>query len=238
MPVFQLTEELLFPPPQLARHDGLLAIGGDLSTERLLLAYSMGIFPWFAEGDPILWWAPDPRLILYPNELKVSKRLARTIRQNKFSITMDTCFGDVIKACAHIRLKQGEDTWITQGMIESYCRLHDLGYAHSVECWLNKKLVGGIYGIALGKAFFGESMFSKVSDSSKVALAYLVRYLLDNHFDFIDCQVRTDHLVRLGAREIPGEEFYIMLKKSIEKISLPGKWEFSHPYPNAVFSIS
>jgi leucyl/phenylalanyl-tRNA--protein transferase len=225
MPVFQLTDDLLFPPPELARDDGLLAVGGDLSEERLLLAYSLGIFPWFAEGDPILWWAPDPRLVLFPADLKISKRLARTIRQNKFTVTMDTAFSAVINNCAHIRIKNGEETWITEDMKEAYCKLHELGYAHSVECWQDNTLVGGIYGIALGAAFFGESMFSKVTDSSKVALVFLAQQLTAWNFDFIDCQVRTKHLVRLGAKEITGESFYALLKKSIDKPGRLNKWQ-------------
>lgn len=228
MPVFQLTDDLLFPPPQLARADGLLALGGDLSEDRLLLAYSMGIFPWFSEGDPILWWAPDPRLVLFPHDLKVSRRLQRTLRQHKFQITLDTAFREVIESCAHIRIARGEETWITEDMKDAYCILHEHGYAHSVEAWREGKLAGGVYGVAIGSAFFGESMFSKVADSSKVAFVHLVNQLQKWNFDFVDCQIRTEHLVRLGAQEIPGEDFYILLKKSVNKPGFVGTWRFDH----------
>ncbi|MBU0483086.1 MAG: leucyl/phenylalanyl-tRNA--protein transferase [Proteobacteria bacterium] len=214
MPVFQLEETLLFPPPQLARDDGLLAVGGDLSVERLLLAYSQGIFPWYSPGEPILWWAPDPRLVLFPDELKVSKRLARSIRQNKFQTTFNRSFREVITACSEIRAAGREGTWIDQEMITAYCRLHDLGHAHSVESWQDDKLVGGLYGVSIGKIFFGESMFSRVTDSSKVALAALVNKLESWGFTCIDCQVNTPHLISLGAREIPGEEFYHLLAEN------------------------
>ena len=176
MPVFLLDKDLVFPPPDLADEGGLLAIGGDLSEKRLLLAYRMGIFPWYSEGDPLLWWSPDPRLILLPEEFHVSRRLARVIRQGVFRITMDEAFGSVIRACAETpRHDQGSrgsparpGTWITGEMVEAYCRLHAAGYAHSVECWREDELAGGLYGVSLGNCFFGESMFSRASDASKV----------------------------------------------------------------------
>lgn len=224
MPVFQLNEDLVFPPPELAREDGLLAVGGDLSIPRLLLAYQMGIFPWYSPGEPILWWAPDPRLVLFPHEFHLSQRLSRKIRQETFKVTMDEAFAEVIGQCAHTRLKTGQGTWIDGEMITAYCKLHELGYAHSVECWRNGKLAGGLYGVALGKTFFGESMFSRETDSSKVALASLVRLLLKMDYDMIDCQTRTEHLVRLGAREIRGADFLKLLEKSLTRPTDRGKW--------------
>jgi leucyl/phenylalanyl-tRNA--protein transferase len=224
MPVFQLSDSLLFPPPALAREDGLLAVGGDLSVPRLLLAYQHGIFPWYSPGEPILWWSPDPRLVLFPAEFHLAKRLARTIRQQIFSITFDTAFAQVIKACGQTRRKEGQGTWLDEEMIRAYCELHDQGYAHSVECWQNGELVGGLYGVALGAVFFGESMFSLVPDSSKVALAGLVERLQDWDFELIDCQVGTGHLQRLGAREISGAEFSTRLAEAVAKPSRLGSW--------------
>lgn len=222
--IFALTDEIVFPPPQLAREDGLLAIGGDLSEERLLLAYSMGIFPWYSEGDPILWWSPDPRFILELDELYISKRLARTIRQGVFDITCDTAFADVIKACSKKRPGKDEGTWIVPEMADAYCRLHELGFAHSIECWQQGKLVGGLYGIALGKIFFGESMFSQEANASKVALAYLVELLRKWDFNLIDCQVESEHLALLGAKEIPGLEFRQRLQQYVKINQKQGTW--------------
>ncbi len=227
MPVFHLTNELIFPPPQLAEHDGLLAVGGDLSEERLLLAYRSGIFPWYSEGEPILWWSPSPRLILEPRKFHLSKRLARTIRQKRFSVTIDTAFPQVIRACATSRTSQNEGTWITNEMIEAYCRLHESGYAHSVECRQDGKLVGGLYGIALGSVFFGESMFSHEPDASKIALKNLVDLLSSWRFDLIDCQIATDHLKRMGAEEMPGEEFLYRITDYIKKPNRCGKWSMA-----------
>lgn len=224
MPVFQLSDSLLFPPPALAREDGLLAVGGDLSVERLLLAYRQGIFPWYSPGEPILWWSPNPRLVLFPEEFHLSKRLGRTIRQQVFSLTFDTDFSGVINQCANLRLDEGEGTWLDEAMIRAYCKLHELGHAHSVECWQEGELVGGLYGVSLGAAFFGESMFSLVRDSSKVALAGLVERLKGWNFELIDCQVGTGHLQRLGAREIPGEEFSSRLAQAVAKPGRQGKW--------------
>ncbi|MDA8165714.1 MAG: leucyl/phenylalanyl-tRNA--protein transferase, partial [Desulfobacteraceae bacterium] len=215
MPVFQLTEELLFPPPRLARKDGLLAVGGDLAPERLLLAYSQGIFPWYSTGDPILWWAPSPRMILAPEEFHLTRRLAREIRKGTFAVTMDQGFREVITACAAIREEKGPGTWITPEMLEAYCRLHALGFAHSVECWRDGELAGGLYGVSLGTVFFGESMFSRVANSSKTALAALCRQLAAWGFEMIDCQMKTAHLESLGAREMPGEEFYRRLARCV-----------------------
>jgi len=226
MPVFRLTDELIFPPPHLAEPDGLLAVGGDLSMERLLLAYRAGIFPWYSEGEPILWWAPSPRLILEPKDFHVSKRLARTIRQQRFTVTLDQAFSQVMQACATVDTRASAGSWITSDMIAAYCRLHEAGYAHSVECWQEDELVGGLYGVSLGTVFFGESMFSRVADSSKVALAGLVRQCLAWDFDCIDCQLPTRHLQGMGAREMDGEQFYPWLLECVTEPSRRGKWSF------------
>jgi len=224
MPVFQLTEKIIFPPPELAEENGLLAIGGDLSTERLLLAYSKGIFPWYSAGEPILWWHPSPRLVLFPDEFKVPSRLARFIKRQKHEVTMDHAFQQVIIGCASAADRQKRGTWIDRDMIEAYTRLHKLGYAHSVECWLDGELAGGLYGIGLGKIFFGESMFSRQSNVSKVALVSLVEKLKELDFDLIDCQLKTEHLMQFGAREIPGAEFQELLAERVNLAS-HGKWQ-------------
>ncbi len=227
MTVFQLTEELIFPPPDYADADGLLAVGGDLSVQRLLLAYRMGIFPWFSRETPILWWSPDPRLILIPQELRISRRLMRLIRKKPFQITMDQAFADVIKSCASMKRPHQNDTWITDGMVEAYCRLHQEGFAHSVECWCHGELIGGLYGVSLGRAFFGESMFSLRSNASKIAFVYLVWFLQSKKFSFIDCQLTTQHLVSFGAREIPRAEFLQMLREALRHKTLRGRWQFT-----------
>ncbi len=224
MPIFQLSDKASFPPPHFSEGDGLLAVGGDLSEERLLKAYYMGIFPWYSTPDPILWWSPDPRLVLFPSEFRVSRRLRRTIRSGIFRITMDTAFEQVIKSCAEIPRRHEKGTWITPEMVAAYCRLHTAGFAHSVEAWSEGRLVGGLYGVAIGRCFFGESMFSNQSNASKVAFVELVEYLHKKKFRLIDCQVTTAHLKKFGAREIPRVEFLSVLKKFREKPSLRGKW--------------
>ena len=204
-----LTDELWFPPFEFATRDGLLAMGGDLSVDRLLLAYRSGIFPWYSEGEPILWWSPDPRMVLFPKRLKVSKSLLRIIQKNEFSITFNTAFADVIRKCAAIEREGQADTWITNDMVDVYQKLHELGHAHSVEVWRDDKLVGGLYGIDLPeqKVFCGESMFSKESNASKVAFYYLIKKLKAEEYTIVDCQVHTLHLESLGAEEIPRTEF-------------------------------
>ena len=208
MPIYQLIEEPLFPPLSHAESDGLLAVGGDLSTERLLLAYSSGIFPWFNEDDPILWWSPDPRFILDPKNLKVSKSLEKIIRQGKFEVKVDSAFERVIRSCGDTRKGEGDcGTWITDDMINAYCRLHELGFAHSVESWYEGDLVGGLYGVSLGRCFFGESMFTKMSNASKVAFVTMVSELERSGFELVDCQMPSGHLESLGALGIPRHSF-------------------------------
>ncbi len=215
MPVFTLSKKLSFPPPHLAIKEGLLAVGGDLSAERILLAYRQGIFPWYSPGEPILWWSPDPRLVLYPDELRASKSLRKLIKRKTFRITFDTDFDAVIRGCAEAKRAYGEGTWITDEMKDAYRQLHRRGFAHSVEAWQDERLAGGLYGVALGRAFFGESMFSRVSNASKVALVTLVENLRRLDFKLIDCQVRTNHLIRFGAREIPRKLFLDQLEKAV-----------------------
>ena len=207
-----------FPPVSSALKDpdGLLAIDGCLSTQRIVNAYRHGIFPWFSSGEPILWWSPNPRLILHPDDLVVSRSLAKTIRRNKFSITIDQAFPDVINACAETRNTQ-EGTWISNDMKQAYNRLHQQNIAHSIEAWNNKTLVGGLYGLAIGQVFFGESMFHRQSDASKVAFVTLVQQLKNWGYKLIDCQVRTEHLVSLGATEIPREKFLLHLNVLCDK---------------------
>ncbi|MBA3006262.1 MAG: leucyl/phenylalanyl-tRNA--protein transferase [Proteobacteria bacterium] len=224
MSLFQLTDEIIFPQPSLADKNGLLAIGGDLHPDRLVAAYRSGIFPWFSPGDPLLWWFVDPRLVIFLTEFKISRRLARDIKQGRFRVTYDRAFARVIASCAQIRQEEGEGTWISGQMQNAYCRLHELGYAHSVECWQGDILAGGLYGIALDRIFFGESMFTRVSNGSKVALAALVSRLNKMNFHLIDCQMTTHHLLSFGAREISGTEFLDQLKLSIQTTVPGGKW--------------
>lgn len=233
MPVFSLSDNLIFPPPHLATKEGLLAVGGDLSQERLLLAYRMGIFPWYSTGDPILWWSTDPRLVLYPRELHISRSLKKVLRKGVFNITMDTAFEQVIRACANIDRKTGPGTWIMPEMVAAYCNLFTEGYGHSVEAWHAGRLVGGLYGISLGGCFFGESMFSEHANASKACFVHLVTYLKNNAFDLIDCQVKTNHLVSLGAREISRKAFLLKLEKSLKRKTQKGRWNYqakTHQY--------
>jgi leucyl/phenylalanyl-tRNA--protein transferase len=202
--VFSLTKELIFPPVHLSDDDGLLAVGGDLSTERLLLAYRSGIFPWYNE-PPILWWSPDPRFVLFPAELKVSASMRQILKKQVFRITFNQNFAAVIRSCRRTPRKDQDGTWITNAIERAYIQLHEQGYAHSVECWLEDKLVGGLYGIRLGNCFFGESMFAHVSNASKAAFITFVQS--DTELTLVDCQVHTEHLATLGARFINREEF-------------------------------
>jgi leucyl/phenylalanyl-tRNA--protein transferase len=226
MPVYRLSQDLVFPSPHLASHEGLLAIGGDLSEKRLLLAYSQGIFPWYSEGEPILWWSPEPRLVLYPDELKVSRSLNKFLKKCTFKVTMDRAFEEVISECARVRLENQEGTWIVDDMVSAYCRLHAIGFAHSVEAWEGNRLVGGLYGVSLGNCFFGESMFTRVANASKVALVALVNYLKALDFSLIDCQITTAHLERFGAREIPRARYLDELQRALNTPTMRGKWAF------------
>lgn len=225
MPVYRLIDDIIFPSPEEAEPDGLLAVGGDLSSERLLLAYQSGIFPWYSEGQPILWWSPDPRLILEPDGFHISRRLGQILRKEAFQVTFDRAFPSVIQACAIAPRKGQDGTWITPEMQQAYVRLHQQGLAHSVESWLDGDLVGGIYGVSLGRCFFGESMFSYKTDASKVALATLVKRLKAWGFHMLDAQVTTEHLLSLGAKEIPRRLFLKRLKEALSFPTIKGKWE-------------
>jgi leucyl/phenylalanyl-tRNA--protein transferase len=211
-----LTDNMPFPATQraLSSPNGLLAAGGDLSAPRLLEAYRHGIFPWFNSGEPILWWSPDPRMVLFPGEFKISRSLGKTLRHGKHEVRCDTAFEAVMRACAAPRDGQG-GTWIHEDMIAAYGALHKLGHAHSVETWLDGKLVGGLYGIAIGRMFYGESMFHTSRDASKIALAHLARQLENWQFGMIDCQMNTPHLASLGAHEIPRTEFIARLQELV-----------------------
>lgn len=212
MPVFILGEAPLFPPPYLSEKNGLLAVGGDLRPQRLIVAYRMGIFPWYNEGEPILWWSPDPRFVLFPEEVKVSRSMRQILKKGLFRVTFDTDFAAVIEGC---RKPRGDrvGTWIDGAMSEAFCALHALGIAHSVEVWREGELVGGLYGVALGRCFFGESMFTRESNASKVALIRLCQRLREEGFVVIDCQVYTAHLESMGARMIPRRIFLEMLAR-------------------------
>lgn len=227
MPVFRLSKKKSFPPAHFAAPNGLLAVGGDLSEKRLVTAYKKGIFPWYSRGDPVLWWSPDPRMVLYPHAIRISKSLRRTISRRVFTVTSDTAFKQVICACARVRQDCDEETWITDEMIDAYCRLFSLGYAHSIEARKDGDLVGGLYGVAIGGTFFGESMFTRVDNASKVALAALCEYLSELSFDMIDCQVATAHLRSLGAGEIPRKRFLEKLSTSIQRPTIRGKWDIT-----------
>ena len=218
-----------FPPLDQATPEGLLAIGGDLSEQRLIDAYSRGIFPWFNPGQPILWWSPDPRLVLYPAQIRISRSLGKTLRQNRFQFSADQCFERVIEQCAEPR--RGYDSrnsdswsWITPEMAKAYSLLHRMGLAHSIEVWRKGNLVGGLYGVAMGRVFFGESMFSIEADSSKCALVYLCRLLMRKQFKLIDCQVASDHLLRLGAVNVSRSDFSDILSEGLEHTTMCEPW--------------
>lgn len=221
-----LPAEPVFPPLRgaLAEPNGLLAAGGDLSPTRILAAYRRGIFPWFASGDPILWWSPDPRMVLHPAELKISRSLAKALRNSTYEVRLDSAFAAVIHACATAPRDGQNGTWITPEMRTAYIELHHLGHAHSVETWAEGKLVGGLYGIAIGHAFFGESMFANARDASKIALAHLCAHLQRHEFGIIDCQMETMHLASLGARPISRDDFVTQIDRLCEELCTSGRW--------------
>lgn len=223
MPIYKLSQALVFPPVEEAE-DGVLAVGGDLRPERLLLAYRMGIFPWYHEGIPIIWHSPDPRCVLRLEALHVSRSLKKTMRQGIYSVTFDTAFTQVIRACKKAPRPGQEGTWITRDMESAYTDLHKRGYAHSVECWVDGQLVGGLYGVSLGRMFFGESMFSKQPDASKVALCALVERLREWDFALVDCQVANHHTLNMGAEEWPRWKYITVLRAGLDAPSRVGSW--------------
>jgi len=223
----QDTPDFRFPDPRLASPEGLLAVGGDLRAERLLAAYRRGIFPWFNDGQPILWWSPEPRAVLFPGDVRITRSLAKRLRNGGFRVTLDTRFREVVEGCAAPRRGDpGGGTWIVTSMVEAYCDLHRRGFAHSVECWLGEELVGGLYGISLGRAFFGESMFSRASDASKVALVHLAGQVAAWGFHFIDCQLPTPHLATLGVVVMSRVEYLARLAAALDAPDRVGRWEF------------
>jgi leucyl/phenylalanyl-tRNA--protein transferase len=226
VPVYLLGPDPVFPPPERADPSGLLAVGGDLHSERLLLAYSLGIFPWYSEGQPLLWFSPDPRTVLLPDRLHVPRSLRRRMRQSPYELRLDTAFGDVIRACAAVSRPDQDGTWITPEMVVAYELLFEQGYAHSVEAFESGELVGGLYGVSLGAGFFGESMFALRSDASKIAFVALIHQLRAWDFDLIDCQIHTEHLARFGAEEWPREDFLEALRATLRRPAVPRHWRF------------
>jgi leucyl/phenylalanyl-tRNA---protein transferase len=225
VPIFRLDERLVFPPPEAAE-DGLLAIGGDLTPERLVLAYASGIFPWYSKGQPILWHSPDPRMVLRPEDLRVPRSLRRTMKKGAFRLTLDVAFADVVEACAVTKRPAQSSTWITPEMKRAYIELHRRGFAHSAEAWSGSRLVGGLYGVSLGAAFFGESMFARSPDASKSAFVALVTQLARWGITLIDSQVYTDHVARFGATEWPRRLYLRALKEALRRPTRQGKWQF------------
>ena len=225
MPVFRLDDRLVFPPVHLAE-DGLLALGGDLRPERLLLGYTQGIFPWYAENLPILWHSPDPRMVMTTQDLVVQRSLRKSIKKRPFAITMDTAFPRVLEGCASVPRPGQTGTWLIPEMVDAYTRLHDLGFAHSIEAWSGDELVGGLYGVSLGAAFFGESMFATAPDASKIAFVYCVRQLDAWGITLVDCQVHTEHLERFGAYEVSRMQYLDMLRAALDQPTKRGKWTF------------
>ena len=230
MPVFRLTSDLTFPPPWLAE-DGLLAIGGDLSRERLLLAYRSGIFPWYSPGDPLLWWSPDPRTVMVPERIHVSRSLRRSLKRGDYRVTADMAFTEVIRGCAKTPRKQEQGTWITDSMEAAYIDLHRAGFAHSIESWRGEELAGGFYGVSIGACFFGESMFSRESNASKSALAVFAQQCLRWKISLIDCQMATAHLRSLGAFEVSRSEYLRTIDREIRKPTRRGAWKLDGDLP-------
>lgn len=234
MPVYALPKAHVFPPVSHAEPDGLLAVGGDLAPDRILMAYHQGIFPWYSEGSPILWWSPDPRMILMTAELKISKSMRQVMRSGKFKITYDKAFEEVIEACGNVPRPGQDGTWLTQEMRLAYIQLHQLGFAHSVEVWREGRLVGGLYGLAIGSVFCGESMFSLESNASKAGFIDLVKRLQAIGFRFVDCQVHTPHLESLGAKEVPREEFLDLLETALQDEDLDQAWHTLQPFSTPI----
>lgn len=226
MPAYLLGDELVFPPPEGATREGVVAIGGDLRPERLLLAYSQGIFPWPSDGMPLLWFSPHPRWVIVPERAHVGRSLRKRMRRLDYEIRCDTAFEAVIRACGAAPRPGQDGTWITEAMIDGYCRLHAQGFAHSIECWVDGRLVGGLYGVSLGRAFFGESMFAVAPDASKIAFAALCGNLAHWSFAFVDCQVHTDHLSRFGAVAWPRKKFLETLRQALSTDTRRGPWRF------------
>ncbi len=228
MTVYRLDADLAFPPVDEAEEDGLLAVGGDLATERLLLAYRQGIFPWY-ERNPILWFSPDPRMVLRATDLRVSRSLRKTLRKGLYRITLDAAFARVVEGCARIKRRGQRTTWITPGMRRAYAELHRQGLAHSAEAWLGETLAGGLYGVCLGGAFFGESMFATAPDASKAAFVTLVEQLAAWGIGLIDCQVHTEHLARFGATQWPRRMYLAELRRALRRPTRPGPWSLDRP---------
>ena len=225
--IFRIPRRLQFPDPSFADPSGLLGVGGDLTPDRLLLAYRSGIFPWYSAGQPILWWSPDPRMVLYTEQLRVQRSLAKRIRQGRYTVTLDTSFAEVLRRCAEVPRPGQDGTWITQEMTEAYEHLHALGHAHSVEAWEEGELVGGLYGVAVGRLFSGESMFALRPDASKVAFVHLVRQLWQWGFPLVDCQVHTQHLQRFGAIEIARADYLEHVRHLSQQPGTAGPWRFA-----------
>ena len=225
MPVYLIPEyPIIFPHPKMANEHGILGVGGDLNPERLLLAYQFGIFPWYTEGDPITWWSPSPRFVLKPDEVKVAKSMRSYLNQEKFEITLDRNFRDVISNCKTTPRKGQHGTWITLAMRSAFIKLHELGFAHSLEVWSGERLVGGLYGVSLGRMFFGESMFSKENNASKFGFIKLCQLLEEHNFYLIDCQQETEHLRSLGAHNMDGGDFFEIIKQNCLADTIRGNW--------------
>ena len=223
------TPETQFPSPDSASEEGLVAVGGEITTVRVLSAYRQGIFPWYSEDQPVLWWSPEPRAILYPADIKISRSLKKTLRKKLFHVTADQAFSEVIKGCAGPRIQSPEGgTWITEEMMSTYTRLHQMGYGHSIEVWHDEKLVGGLYGLALGSAFFGESMYSHAPDASKIALVHLAQIATSHGIDFIDCQLPTEHLSRMGAIDISRKAYLAILENALKENDRTEHWLYSN----------
>jgi leucyl/phenylalanyl-tRNA--protein transferase len=226
MPVYRIPRDLLFPDPAEAEPSGLIGVGGDLEPKRLILGYQCGLFPWYAEGQPILWWSPDPRMVLQTAEFHVPRSLAKVVRRGDYRITLDTSFDRVLRACAATPRPGQDGTWLTREMEAAYLQMHELGYAHSCEAWRGDELVGGLYGVSIGGFFSGESMFAHAPDASKVAFVHLIEQLSRWGYPLIDCQVHTAHLERFGAREIPRADYLDALPALFDRPHRPGPWSF------------